>query len=125
MSAGEKSDRAIVPKKRPNNERQLSAEDGEGRARPKGNNRQAAAVRTQSRETASVRLAVVRRASSVSKRSASDVRPEGGARCVSSARRDLCGGCRATGIPTATIFPYVNDTRRVMLITARCSGFYL
>ena len=28
--------------------------------------------------------------------------PEAGARCGSSARRDLCGGCRATGIPTAT-----------------------
>ena len=28
--------------------------------------------------------------------------PEVGARCVSSARRDLCGGCRVTGIPTAT-----------------------
>jgi hypothetical protein len=28
--------------------------------------------------------------------------PEVGARCVSSACRDLCGGCRVTGIPTAT-----------------------
>jgi len=28
--------------------------------------------------------------------------PEVGARCVSSARRDLYGGCRATGIPTVT-----------------------
>ncbi len=32
-----------------------------------------------------------------------DVRPKGGARCVSSARRDLRGGCRETGIPTANI----------------------
>ena len=31
--------------------------------------------------------------------------PEGGAQCVSSARWDLCGGCRVTGIPTATIRP--------------------
>jgi hypothetical protein len=31
-----------------------------------------------------------------------DVRPEAGARCGSAARRDLCGGCRVTGIPTAT-----------------------
>ena len=31
------------------------------------------------------------------------VRPEAGARCGSAARRDLCGGCRVTGIPTATV----------------------
>ena len=30
-------------------------------------------------------------------------RPEAGARCGSAARRDLCGGCWVTGIPTATI----------------------
>ena len=64
MYAGEKSDRAIVPKKRPNNGRQLLAEDVEGRARPKGNSRQAAAVRTQSRGAASIerRLCARRRA---------------------------------------------------------------
>ncbi len=28
--------------------------------------------------------------------------PEARARCGNSARRDLCGGCRVTGIPTAT-----------------------
>ncbi len=28
--------------------------------------------------------------------------PEVGAQCISSACWDLCGGCRATGIPTAT-----------------------
>ncbi len=69
MSASEESDRAIVPKKRPNKGRQLSAEDVEERARPKGNSRQAAAVRTQSRAAASIRLAVVRRAMSASKSS--------------------------------------------------------
>ena len=67
MYAGEKSDWATVPKKRPNNGRRLPAEDVEGRARPKGNSRQAAAVRTQSRVSASIRLAVVRRAMSASK----------------------------------------------------------
>src|SRR5215468_304480 len=30
-------------------------------------------------------------------------RPEAGARCGSAARRDLCGGCWVTGIPTATV----------------------
>lgn len=29
--------------------------------------------------------------------------PEAGARCVNSARRDLCGGYPVTGIPTATL----------------------
>ena len=67
MHASEESDWAIVPKKRPNNGRRLPAEDVEGRARPKGNSRQAAAVRTQSRVAASIRLAVVRRAMSASK----------------------------------------------------------
>jgi hypothetical protein len=46
MHAGEKSDRAIVPRKRPNKGRRLPAEDVEGRARPKGNSRHWAAVRT-------------------------------------------------------------------------------
>ena len=34
--------------------------------------------------------------------------PETGAQCVSSARRDLSGGCEVTRIPTATfpLFPY-------------------
>jgi hypothetical protein len=34
---------------------------------------------------------------------ATDVRPEGGARCVSSARRDLCGGRGEILVPTATV----------------------
>ena len=67
MYADEESDRAIVPRKRPNNGRQLPAEDVEGRARPKGNSRQAAAVRTQSRGVASIRMAVVRQVMSMSK----------------------------------------------------------
>jgi hypothetical protein len=37
MYAGEKSDEAIVPRKRPNKGRQLPAEVVEGRASPKGN----------------------------------------------------------------------------------------
>ena len=67
MYAGEKSDWAIVPKKRANKGRQLPAEFVEGRARPKGNSRRAAAVRTQSRGTASIWLAAVRWAKSASK----------------------------------------------------------
>ncbi len=67
MHAGEKSDWAIVPRKRPNKGRQLLAEVVEGRARPKGNSHQATAVRTQSRGAASIRLAAVRRVASASK----------------------------------------------------------
>jgi hypothetical protein len=40
-------------------------------------------------------------------------KPELGARCVSSARRDLCGGCRVTGIPTATKILSWQDVRGV------------
>src|SRR5260221_7767890 len=91
MYADEKSDEAIVPWKRPNKGRQLPAEVVEGRASPKGNSRQAAVVRTLSRVTTSIRLAAVRRIAGGLKPRAADVRPEGKARCVSSARRDLCG----------------------------------
>src|SRR5467141_3099633 len=59
--ADEKSDEAIVPSKRPNKGRQLPAEVVEGRSSPEGNSRQAAVVRTLSRDTTSIRLAAVRR----------------------------------------------------------------
>ena len=68
MYAGEESDRAIVPKKRPNEGSMLLAEGVEERARPVGNSRQTAAVRTQSRGAASIRLADVRRVTSGSNR---------------------------------------------------------
>ena len=64
MDANEESDRAIVPKKQPNNGSMLRAEVVEERARPEGNSRQAAVVRTQSRGAASIWLAAVRRAMS-------------------------------------------------------------
>jgi hypothetical protein len=79
---------------------------GEGRASPEGNSRQAAVVRTLSRVATSIRLAAVRRTARDSIRVSADVRPEGGARCVSSARRDLCGGRGAILVPTATIGTY-------------------
>jgi hypothetical protein len=59
MHADEKSDEVIVPEKQPNKGSLLPAEVVEGRTSPKGNSRQATAVRTQSRATcaASSRLA--------------------------------------------------------------------
>ena len=64
MYVDEKSDEAIVLAKRLNKGRQLSAEVVEGRASPKGNSRQAAAVRTLSRNAASIRMMAARRATS-------------------------------------------------------------
>jgi hypothetical protein len=60
MYADEKSDGAVVPRKRPNKGRQLPAEVVEGRASPEGNSRQAAVVRTLRRVATSIRLAAVR-----------------------------------------------------------------
>jgi hypothetical protein len=63
MYVDEKSDEAIA--KRLNKGRQLPAEVVEGRASLKGNSRQAAAVRTLSRNAASIRMMAARRATSV------------------------------------------------------------
>jgi hypothetical protein len=101
MYVDEKSDEAIVLTKRPNKGRQLLAEVVEGRASPEGNSRQAAVVRTLSRAATSIRLAAVRRTADGFNPLAADVRPEGGARCVSSARRDLCGLRLASALKSA------------------------
>ena len=61
VHAGEKSDEVVVPLKRPNNGSSLPAEAVEGRTSPKGNSRQAATVRAQSRVAVSPGLAAVRR----------------------------------------------------------------
>ena len=97
MYADEKSDEAVVPRKRPNKGRQLPAEVVEGRASPEGNSRQAAVVRTLSRDTTSIRLVAVRRTACGFK-TACRRRSTRGARCVSSARRDLCGLRRASAL---------------------------
>jgi hypothetical protein len=67
MYMDEKSDEAIVLAKRLNNGRQLPAEVVEGRASPKGNSRWAAAVRTLSRDAASIRIMAARRRTSETK----------------------------------------------------------
>src|SRR5260370_20742718 len=61
MYADEKSDEAVVPRKRPNKGRQLPAEVVEGTASPEGNSRHAAVRRTLRRDATSIRLAAVRR----------------------------------------------------------------
>jgi hypothetical protein len=74
------------------------AEKVEGRELAKGNVAEQTRSRTQGRGILSQALSCVRQAPS----GACASRPEAGARCGSTARRDLCGGCRVTGIPTAT-----------------------
>ena len=62
MNADEESDEGTVPMKRPNKEGVASAEDVEGRTSPMGNGGESAAVRTPSRDTASIGLVAVRQA---------------------------------------------------------------
>ena len=45
-------------------------------------------------------------------------RPEVGAQCGSSARWDLCGGRRETGVPTATYFQYYAVPRNQRILHA-------
>src|ERR1700709_1676857 len=73
MYADEKSDEVVVPRKGPNKGRQLPAEVVEGRASSEGNSRQAAVVRTLSRDTTSIRLAAVRRSAGGVHRGRADV----------------------------------------------------
>ena len=81
MHVEEKSDEAIVPRKRSNKGGQLLAEVVEGRASLKGNSRQLAVVRTLSRVTTSIRRLAVRQTVSVqtAHRQVFDPREEPGA----------------------------------------------
>jgi len=102
-----KSDSSILPEKLPNKASGAPrpAEEVEERGLAKGNLVQQNRVRTQWREALRRALEWIRQAVS-----ACASEPEVGAQCGSSARWDLCGGCRVTGIPTATNrtleFPY-------------------
>src|SRR5271165_1567713 len=95
MHAGEESDRGVLPMNRPNKESQLSAEGGEGSPRIKENASPTHTSPTQSGEHVTQGLAGVRQAALTL---ASKIR----AVCGKSARTDLCGGHRATDVPTAT-----------------------
>ena len=97
----EKSDEAIVLRKRSNKGRQFLAEVVEGRASPKGNSRQTAVVRTLSRVATSIRLPAVRHATGVFKqtrRSAFDLKEEPGALA---APAGICagGGEQSSSLP--------------------------
>src|SRR5712675_2380312 len=106
MYADEKSDEAVVPRKRPNKGRQLPAEVVEGRASPEGNSRQAAVVRTLSRDATSIRLAAVRRVRMQFQNHVPptfDLREEPGALA---AHAGSVRGRRVILVPTATKVPH-------------------
>src|ERR1039458_4314486 len=101
MSVMEKSDLLIVAMKRANKAVSAVAEPVKRRGGAKENAELQSTVRTQSR--VAVSQAQVRIREAVFTRGAVSSSPSKvGARCVSSARRDLCGGRREISVPTAT-----------------------
>ena len=101
MNDPEKSDRPIVSKKRANKAglRCHAAEPVEKRGLAKGSSNQQTSRRTQSRGRLQQERFTTRQTASPDAR----LSPEAGAQCGSSACWDLCGGCRVTGGPTATL----------------------
>ena len=91
MSAREKSDLLIVAMKRTNKAVSAVAEFVERRGRAKENAELQCTVRTQSRVAVSQAQARIREAVFTGE-AVSSLSSKVGARCVSSARRDLCGG---------------------------------
>ena len=100
MHGCRESDRFIVPRK-PSNKgcAQGPAEKVEGRELAKGNAAEHSRDRTQCRAIPVTRA----RPCTTGTFGSLHVRPEAGARCGRAARRDLCGGRRVTGVPTATV----------------------
>jgi len=109
-----KSDSSILPEKLPNKGRGAPrpAEEVEERGLAKGNLVQQNRVRTQWREALRRALEWIRQAVN-----ACASEPEVGAQCGSSARWDLCGGCRVTGIPTATNAIYAQFSRLSLMLS--------
>src|SRR5689334_4673899 len=89
-----KSDAAIVAVKPTNKAEPSAAELVEPRAVAKGNADQRSTGRMQSRGTVEQGLARIRQVCRQT--------PKVGAVCPNRARTDLCGGCSAMSIPTAT-----------------------
>ena len=101
----EESDDCIVPRKPRTKPRDIGGGDGGGKAVGRRKGTSLRMSRTQSRnwhvtEAARPRIGAAWAAQAPM---ADHVRPSTGARCVSSARRDLCGGERGNPPPTATI----------------------
>jgi hypothetical protein len=101
----EESDDCIVPRKPRTKPSDIGGGDGGGKAVGRRMGKWLRMSRTQSRnrhvtEAARPRIGAAWAAQAPM---ADHVRPSTGARCVSSARRDLCGGERGNLPPTATI----------------------
>jgi hypothetical protein len=99
----EKSDLFIVALKPVNKPGRPGAELVEPRERTEGNTGKQHTRRTLRRVNVSQTLDRVRGAACELLRQL----PKVGARCVNHARRDLCGGCPAMGIPTAIGLPRI------------------
>jgi len=106
MYADEKSDEAVVPRKRPNKGRQLPAESWR-----KGLTRGEQPTGGRGSDTEPrchvVRLAAVRRSACSFKTMCRRRLTRGGSPVVSSARQDLCGGRGVILVPTATLFGHI------------------
>ena len=101
----EESDDCIVPRKPRTKPSDIGGGDGGGKAVGRRKGTSLRMSRTQSRnwhvtEAARPRIGAAWAAQAPM---ADHVRPSTGARCVSSARRDLCGGERGNLPPTATV----------------------
>ena len=104
MNGRGKSDWPVVPEKPANkvDAAATTAESVEGRGWAKGNSVERNSDRTRSRERLSQALDRVRQAAPIISEGDCASTPEAGAGCGSAASPDLCGGRRATGVPTAT-----------------------
>jgi RNA-directed DNA polymerase len=105
MNATRESDSCIVPEKGSNKATAgaEAAETPEGRRLAERNPREQNTDRAQNRQTVERALERIREAvrRDISVGALMRAIIEAGARCGSSARRDLCGGCPERGIPTA------------------------
>jgi hypothetical protein len=107
MNELEKSDSFIVAVKPTNKQGQPSAEPVERMEGTKGNSEETRMRRTQSRGSVPHGLERIRQAMFLPYRQT----PKVGARCVSCARRDLCGGCTVRSIPTAIFLHGFKDDK--------------
>ena len=103
----EESDDCIVPRKPRTKPSDIGGGDGGGKAVGRRKGTLLRMSRTQSRNWHVTEAARPRIGAGAAQAPMADhVRPSTGARCVSSARRDLCGGERGNLPPTATVNGY-------------------
>jgi len=101
----EESDDCIVPRKPRTKPSDIGGGDGGGKAvgRRKGTSLRMSRTQSRNRHVTEAARPRIGAAWAAQAPMADHVRPSTGARCVSSARRDLCGGERGNLPPTATL----------------------